>query len=48
METEEMKQERIAKNKARNLKCKDCDKNPKQNGSSRCKECSDNYKQSTN
>jgi len=24
--------------------CKDCLKNPKQNGSRRCKECSDEYK----
>lgn len=48
METEEMRQERIAKNKLRNLMCKYCLKNKRQNGSSHCKNCSDNYKSSRN
>lgn len=48
METEEMKQARIKENKEKNLRCKNCDKNPRQNGSSRCKECSDIYKNNSN
>ena len=41
-----MRLQRILANKLKNKTCKECNKNPKENGSSRCNECSENYKNS--